>query len=386
MQVPPDPSDFTSRLRGIALTVRIGAWLGVTLLVALLTGLVSHWSQAPEPWLPFPTAPSWGYRLTQGLHVAAGTAAVPLLLVKLWSVYPRLFAEIRERRRSLAEIGADRVVALLLVSSALFMLVSGLMNSAQWYPWAFTFRRTHYAVAWILTGAVLLHLALKAADIGWARRHALDEDPVPVEGPAPPVSRRSLLRLAGVAAAVGVVVSAASTVPGLRRVAVLGVRSGEGPQGVPVNKSAAAARVAPAATDPSYSLRVSIEGRTRDFTLADLEALPQRTVSLPIACVEGWSASAEWTGVRVLDLLDATLGAPAAESVPHLRVTSLQPSGPYRRTRLQSQFVGHPDTLVALRLHGERLSLDHGFPCRLIAPNRPGVLQTKWLASLEAVS
>jgi DMSO/TMAO reductase YedYZ molybdopterin-dependent catalytic subunit len=38
--------------------------------------------------------------------------------------------------------------------------------------------------------------------------------------------------------------------------------------------------------------------------------------------------------------------------------------------------------LVALRLNGAVLHLDHGYPCRLIAPNRPGVLQTKWLAAL----
>ena len=36
----------------------------------------------------------------------------------------------------------------------------------------------------------------------------------------------------------------------------------------------------------------------------------------------------------------------------------------------------HP---LALALHGEPLDLDHGYPARLIAPNRPGVLQTKWV-------
>ncbi|MFI8264713.1 MULTISPECIES: molybdopterin-dependent oxidoreductase [unclassified Streptomyces] len=33
-----------------------------------------------------------------------------------------------------------------------------------------------------------------------------------------------------------------------------------------------------------------------------------------------------------------------------------------------------PLTLLALRLDGEVLSLDHGCPARIIAPNRPGVL------------
>lgn len=34
-------------------------------------------------------------------------------------------------------------------------------------------------------------------------------------------------------------------------------------------------------------------------------------------------------------------------------------------------------------IDGEPLHIDHGFPCRLIAPNRPGVLQTKWVTTLE---
>ena len=43
-------------------------------------------------------------------------------------------------------------------------------------------------------------------------------------------------------------------------------------------------------------------------------------------------------------------------------------------------------TLIALRLSGETLDIDHGYPCRLIAPTGPGVLQTKWLSRIEVVS
>jgi DMSO/TMAO reductase YedYZ molybdopterin-dependent catalytic subunit len=49
---------------------------------------------------------------------------------------------------------------------------------------------------------------------------------------------------------------------------------------------------------------------------------------------------------------------------------------------IEPPHLGDPLTLVALRLNGAVLHLDHGYPCRLIAPNRPGVLQTKWLAAL----
>jgi DMSO/TMAO reductase YedYZ molybdopterin-dependent catalytic subunit len=42
-------------------------------------------------------------------------------------------------------------------------------------------------------------------------------------------------------------------------------------------------------------------------------------------------------------------------------------------------------TLLALRVNGEVLHPDHGFPCRIIAPSRPGVLQTKWVTRLEVL-
>ena len=44
------------------------------------------------------------------------------------------------------------------------------------------------------------------------------------------------------------------------------------------------------------------------------------------------------------------------------------------------------ETLIALKLNGQALDLDHGYPCRLIAPTRPGVLQTKWLSRIEVVA
>jgi DMSO/TMAO reductase YedYZ molybdopterin-dependent catalytic subunit len=178
-----------------------------------------------------------------------------------------------------------------------------------------------------------------------------------------------------------VVATAASGVPGLRHLSVLATRTGDGPQGVPVNKSARAAGVVDAATDPGYRLVVAAGAREVRLTRAALEAMPQRTVTLPIACVEGWSASATWTGVRLRDLVALVAAAPAA-----VRVESLQRSGGSRSSRVAPALVDHDDTLLALRLGAEPLDLDHGYPCRLIAPNRPGTLQTKWVARLEVES
>jgi DMSO/TMAO reductase YedYZ molybdopterin-dependent catalytic subunit len=97
--------------------------------------------------------------------------------------------------------------------------------------------------------------------------------------------------------------------------------------------------------------------------------------------VEGWSKNAHRTGVRFRDLLDRA-GAPSGARV---RVTSLQRHGAYAVMATGSSYARDPLTLIALRLNGEQLAPDHGFPARVVAPNRPGVLQTKWVGRLEVL-
>ena len=53
--------------------------------------------------------------------------------------------------------------------------------------------------------------------------------------------------------------------------------------------------------------------------------------------------------------------------------------------RAAARHARDPQTLIALMLNGQTLDLDHGYPCRLIAPARPGVLQTKWLSRVEVI-
>jgi hypothetical protein len=391
MKRPPIPREasFTSRLRDERLTARIGTWLGVCFGLCFLTGLISHWYYLYDaPFLP-PVRPVWGYRITQGTHVLSGTAAIPLLLVKLWSVYPKLFSEVPfGKLRPLLIDLAEKASIAVLVAASIFQLTTGLANAAQWYPWSFSFRATHYAVAWIAIGALVVHIAVKLPIIRGAYAAPLPEpgddpgsEPVshaPQRGP----SRRTILRSALLASGVAVVAAAGNTVPWLRKVSVFAVRTGEGPQGVPINRSAKAAGVLTTALDPAFRLTLANGAREVTMTRADLEAMTQRVHHLPIACVEGWSASATWTGVRFSELLDK-VGAPIDAK---LRIRSLQSRGSFGVTQIPASFAQDPLTLLALKLNGEDLTIDHGFPCRLIAPNRPGVFQTKWVTRIEVVT
>jgi DMSO/TMAO reductase YedYZ molybdopterin-dependent catalytic subunit len=224
---------------------------------------------------------------------------------------------------------------------------------------------------------VLVHIGVKLPVIRRALGEPVDDTPVLV-GP----TRRTLLRGTWLAVALATVITAGQTIPLLRKVSVLAPRSGQGPQGVPINRSAIAAGVLRIARSPDYRLTVTNGSATRAFSLADLQAMPQATHRLPIACVEGWSVDAEWTGIVLADLIEAVGGSRDSD----VRMISLEPPGPYSRTVLPARHARDTQTLIALKLNGQTLDLDHGYPCRLIAPTRPGVLQTKWLARVEVVA
>jgi DMSO/TMAO reductase YedYZ molybdopterin-dependent catalytic subunit len=377
---------------------RTAAWLGLALGVAFslcfATGVWSHLQQDPPSWFSAPARPAGLYRVTQGVHVTTGFASVPLLVAKLWVVHPRLF-EWPPARSVLHAV--ERVALLPLVGGGAFLLLSGVANVARWYPWSFFFPRAHFWAAWVTMGGLVVHVGAKAATTldAMRREPAPGRQPELVAAPErePVGEREAALRpagadrrgfLVGVAAASGalVVATAGGTVAPLSPVSVLAQRRpGDGPQRLPVNKSAASAGVIDSARDPGY--RLVVDGavdRPLSLSLDDLRALPQRRATLPIACVEGWSQSATWRGVPLRDLL-ALAGAPVDGAT--VTVGSLQAGGRYRASEVSGDQLRDGDTLLALDLGDEPLHIDHGFPARLIGPNRPGVLQTKWVAHLE---
>jgi hypothetical protein len=264
---------------------------------------------------------------------------------------------------------------LVLVAAALFQLTTGVLNIARWYPpMGFFFTVGHYWAAWAAIGALLIHVGVKLPII----RRALTAKvhPVPSTGS---LSRRGLLAAVGAAIGVITVTTVGQTIRPLAGISLLAPRDPRvGVQGLPVNNSAAQTGVTSVALDPSYRLEVIGPTRTLSLTLPELNTMEQHTSELPITCVEGWSATAHWTGVRIRDLVRAVGGDEGSQ----VTVVSLQQGSIYATSVVAPPHARDPLTLLALRVHGEPLDVDHGYPCRLIAPNRPGVLQTKWVGRL----
>ena len=385
---------FTSTLRSTAVTSRIGLVLGIGIAILFVTGLLSHYQYEPWRWLPVPGKPVWGYRLTQGIHIATGTVTIPLLLFKLWSVYPNQFRfpPVRSIRHAI-----ERATVAILVSTALVQVTTGFLNVLNWYPFAWFFPPVHRFLGYVLVGSVLLHIGVKLPDIAYGLKAKVpeadvlteipwDENPAShsnagtlLDPPTPGISRRGMLTAAGAGVAVVVITSVGQTLTPLEPLGLLAARQWtKGPQGVPVNRTADQAHVMAAATAADWMLEV-VGPRPYTLTLADLESRAIHQARLPISCVEGWSVGATWRGLSLLEIVQQAGGATDSR----VQVLSLESVG------YNHSFVEGPQlaaALLATHLNGERLNLDHGYPLRLIAPNRPGVLNTKWLIRIEVLS
>ena len=275
---PFQPTFWRSPLRGPWLTSVLGFALLVAIPIVVLTGFLSNDAYYPRLGgnsvgrplgpldfylFPFPTHPSWLYALTQGLHVTVGLAAFPILLAKLWSVIPKLFEwpPVRTPAHAL-----ERLSLALLLGGALFEFATGILNIQYAYLFQFFFTTAHYYGAWVFTAAFVFHAAVKLPTMrkALATRRALaplrdslvDTRPEPLApvasdlipvAPAPAtMSRRALLGSVGLGSLLLLVQGAGQSIGGpFRSLAFLAPRghAGSGPNGFPVNRTAAAAAI-----------------------------------------------------------------------------------------------------------------------------------------------
>jgi DMSO/TMAO reductase YedYZ molybdopterin-dependent catalytic subunit len=403
---------WRSPLRGPWLTSVFGATLLVVLPIVIVTGLLSYIAYGPRfgqaipfdvgwlklPTFDWPTRPSWLYRLNQGLHVGLGLVVIPVVLAKLWSVLPRLFAW--PPARSLAHV-LERVTLLMLVGGILFEIVTGVLNIQYDYIFGFSFYTAHYFGAWVFIAAFVSHICLKlpkmvrslrsrsmrsvlATSVADTVPEPPDADGLVAADPDPPtVSRRGTLAVVGGGALLVAVLTAGQTLGGFTRGAALllprGRSYGKGPNDFQINRTAVAAGINPAVTGTGWRLQLLGGPDPVMLDRAALEAMPRHTVELPIACVEGWSTTQAWTGIRLADLA-AAAGRPHPGSAI---VSSLERFGAFNHAVLQTNQILDPDSLLALQVNGADLSLDHGYPSRIIVPALPGVHNTKWVSSIE---
>lgn len=137
------------------------------------------------------------------------------------------------------------------------------------------------------------------------------------------------------------------------------------------------------AVPPQPSVEVCGAGVTPfHLPLADLQAMPRRTLVADFHCVAGWSVRGlRWEGVPFRTLWeDAVLPrAQPQEPITHLSFVGLD----RYRSVLTVEDALADDVLVADRLDGAPLTGAHGAPARLVTPRQYGYMNTKHLARIE---
>jgi DMSO/TMAO reductase YedYZ molybdopterin-dependent catalytic subunit len=289
--------------------------------------------------------------------VAHGVGALAVLLLVPWKT--RIAGRGLRRRRP------TRWLSLALAALALSTLAAGLLHSTGLVR----------SVDGVRT--MWLHVAAALALAPLLLWHALARPARPRRGD---LSRRTLLRaatlgaVAGGAWAVLAGITERAALPGARRRFTGSYDAGSGdPSAMP--NTIWLDDTTPRVDATTWRLTVVDATGVRELTLPELTS-PEligapRTWRATLDCTSGWYADQDWTGVPVR----ALVGDPGpARSLLVRSVTGYW-------VRLPVSDLDR--LLLATAVGGRPLSAGHGFPLRLVAPDRRGYWWVKWVDRIE---
>jgi DMSO/TMAO reductase YedYZ molybdopterin-dependent catalytic subunit len=125
--------------------------------------------------------------------------------------------------------------------------------------------------------------------------------------------------------------------------------------------------------------RLAVDGmvaRPASFSIAELKSFPHSTQITFIACEEGWSYIAEWSGVPLAHLLGLVGALPQARYIVY---RSIQPDW---WDSIDMADALHPQTLLTLGMNGVDLPVPFGGPLRLRVPRQLGYKNVKYITSV----
>jgi len=117
--------------------------------------------------------------------------------------------------------------------------------------------------------------------------------------------------------------------------------------------------------------------RPRSLSVADVDGLPLIELRAPFACEEGWSVpNLSWAGPRLADVLALAEPLSGAAWVQVI-------SGDYA---VPIAWADCQEAVLARRLNGQPLSVEHGGPWRLVVPGGSCFASVKWVERLEVAT
>ncbi len=132
-------------------------------------------------------------------------------------------------------------------------------------------------------------------------------------------------------------------------------------------------------TEGFVNWRLSVDGlvaRPTIFSVTDLKAFPRRSQITHLACEEGWSYIAQWTGAPLAYVLGIVGTSPRAQYIIY---RSFQTDW---WESIDMADALHPQTLIAHGMNGADLPVPFGGPLRLRVPRQLGYKSVKYITRL----
>jgi DMSO/TMAO reductase YedYZ molybdopterin-dependent catalytic subunit len=120
-------------------------------------------------------------------------------------------------------------------------------------------------------------------------------------------------------------------------------------------------------------------GKSGEYSLGQIQALPNFTHNTRHVCVEGWDVIGNFGGARLSDFLKMT-GADL-----NARFVTVECADDYYES-IDMPTALHPQTLLCYEMYGQPLTREHGAPLRLNIPTKIGYKQAKYLTSLKVAN
>lgn len=133
---------------------------------------------------------------------------------------------------------------------------------------------------------------------------------------------------------------------------------------------------------------IEIGGAVTDpstLPVAELAALPRRSLTADFHCVAGWTAiGLRWEGVAFETFFRSAL-EPLVRPDTSITHIVFQGFDGYRWSAFIEDAIGK-DVLIADHLDGRPLDLDHGAPARLLSPSQYGYVSVKHLCRIDLLA
>ncbi|MGE5409887.1 MAG: molybdopterin-dependent oxidoreductase [Clostridiales bacterium] len=129
------------------------------------------------------------------------------------------------------------------------------------------------------------------------------------------------------------------------------------------------------------SYRLQVDGLVKNpqnFTYDEIIAMPQTSKVVDLNCVEGWSFTGKWTGVKMSDIFNKT-------GILGNATTVIIYCADGYSTSIDLSYILQNNIILAYKDNDVTLPPDRGFPFQLLAESKYGYKWAKWITRIGSV-